>query len=50
MTIEEAKIFLLGNDYVATEEEANSMIEEIKSKPYAPEMGISEDLYQILIE
>ena len=50
MTIEEAKIFLLGNDYVETEEEADSMIEEIKSKPYVPEMGISEDLYQILIE
>tara|TARA_B100000927_G_C16178561_1_gene354408 strand:- start:353 stop:508 length:156 start_codon:yes stop_codon:yes gene_type:complete len=48
MTNEEAKTFLLDNGYVKDVEEVEKYMEKIKKNPYAPNMGVSEELYHRL--
>tara|TARA_B100000963_G_scaffold196268_1_gene170826 strand:- start:1277 stop:1432 length:156 start_codon:yes stop_codon:yes gene_type:complete len=48
MTNEEAKTFLINNGYVTDIEEAETYMIKIKENSYAPNMGVSEELYHTL--
>ena len=48
MTYEEATSFLINNGYVGDMEEAEAYLKRIKENPYAPNMGVSEELFNSL--
>ena len=50
MTHEEATLFLISNGYVEDIEEADAYLTKINNNPYAPNMGVSEELFNSLKE